>query len=239
MNRTAVNAVTATVRGRTLGEAARDVRSALADLSLPSGYHLTYGGRMAALSGGSTGLGWAAAIGVLLIVVVLAIQYEALLTPALIVSVLPLSVVGAVASLYITETPLSATAFIGVILLIGIAANNAIVLVAFIEQLRRARHSVVEAVRLGALLRLRPKLMTACVAMAALLPLANGRQEGGEILQPLAIVVLGGMPVALVATLLVLPAMYVIAHGADATSPGEQEALKVHESVAAREQVVR
>jgi multidrug efflux pump subunit AcrB len=237
MNRTAVNSVTATVRGRTLGEAAGDVRSALADLWLPSGYHLTYGGRMAALSGGSTGLGWAAAIGVLLIVVVLAIQYEAMLTPALIVGVLPLSIVGAVASLYITETPLSATAFIGVILLIGIAANNAIVLVAFIEQLRRAGHSVVEAVRLGALLRLRPKLMTACVAMAALLPLASGRQEGGEILQPLAIVVLGGMPVALVATLLVLPALYVIAQGS--TSKHHQPPpFDERQDIGAREEVL-
>jgi multidrug efflux pump subunit AcrB len=235
MNRTAVNSVTAAVRGRTLGEAAGDVRAALADLSLPAGYHLSYGGRMATLSGGSTGLGWAAAIGVLLIVVVLAIQYEALLTPLLIVGVLPVSIVGAVAALYLSETPLSATAFIGVILLIGIAANNAIVLVAFIEQLRRAGHPLVEAVRLGGLLRLRPKLMTACVAMAALLPLASGQQEGGEILQPLAIVVLGGMPVALVATLLVLPALYVIAHGARADRlaalSGTERRLTVQEEV--------
>jgi cobalt-zinc-cadmium resistance protein CzcA len=128
--------------------------------------------------------------------------------------------VGAVGALYVSGTPLSATAFIGFILLIGIAANNAIVLVAFIEQLRRAGHSLIEAVRLGALLRLRPKLMTACVAMAALVPLANGQQEGGEILQPLAIVVLGGMPIALIATLVVLPALYVIAHGARTESQG-------------------
>lgn len=238
MNRTAVNSVTATVRGRTLGEAAGDVRAALADLSLPSGYHLSYGGRIATLSGGSTGLGWAAAIGVLLILVVLAIQYEALLTPLLIVGVLPVSVVGAVVALYLADTPLSATAFIGLILLIGIAANNAIVLVAFIEQLRRAGHSVIEAVRLGALLRLRPKLMTACVAMAALVPLANGRQEGGEILQPLAIVVLGGMPVALVATLVVLPALYVIAYGADrAGDPDYARAQRSHRPE--QEEVVR
>jgi len=239
MNRTAVNSVTATVRGRTLGEAASDVRAALVDLSMPTGYHLSYGGRMATLSGGSTGLGWAAAIGVLLILVVLAIQYEALLTPVLIVGVLPLSVVGAVGALYVAETPLSATAFIGVILLIGIAANNAIVLVAFIEQLRRAGHSVVESVRMGALLRLRPKLMTASVAMAALVPLANGRQEGGEILQPLAIVVLGGMPVALVATLLVLPALYVIAHGADPAGNPEQTAATHNQDTSAQEEVLR
>jgi multidrug efflux pump subunit AcrB len=194
---------------------------------------------MAALSGGSTGLGWAAAIGVLLILVVLAIQYEALLTPVLIVGVLPLSVVGAVGAMYISETPLSATAFIGVILLIGIAANNAVVLVAFIEQLRRAGHSVVESVRLGGLLRLRPKLMTASVAMAALVPLANGRQEGGEILQPLAIVVLGGMPLALVATLLVLPALYVIAHGTEAARDPEHTATKLSHDMPAQEEVLR
>lgn len=236
MNRTAVNSVTAAVRGRTLGEAATDVRTALADLSLPTGYHLSYGGRMATLSGGSSGLGWAAAIGVLLIIVVLAIQYEALLTPALIVGVLPVSIVGAVGALYVSDTPLSATAFIGLILLIGIAANNAIVLVAFVEQLRRAGHSMTEAVRLGSLLRLRPKLMTACVAMAALVPLANGQQEGGEILQPLAVVVLGGMPVALVATLIVLPALYVIAHGgrheaATDVQAGDTPVRLVHEEV--------
>jgi cobalt-zinc-cadmium resistance protein CzcA len=122
-----------------------------------------------------------------------------------------------------------------VILLIGIAANNAIVLVAFIEQLRRAGHPLVEAVRLGALLRLRPKLMTACVAMAALAPLANGQQEGGEILQPLAIVVLGGMPVALIATLVVLPALYVIAHGHQRVA---DQPVESHE-LTPREEVVR
>mgnify|MGYP000182047514 CR=1 FL=1 len=127
---------------------------------------------------------------------------------------------GAVLALTLAGLPLSATALIGFILVIGIATNNALVLVAFIEQMRREGHSVGEAVRVGTALRLQPKLMTALIAMAGMVPLAIGREEGGEILQPLALVILGGMPVALVATLLVLPVLYALVHGRRAAVVG-------------------
>jgi len=212
VNQTTVNRVNGTVRGRTLGEVGADVRAAMRKLGLPKGYTLSYGGRMATLGEGGGGLGWMALLALGLIVVVLAVQYESLATPLLIVAVLPLGVIGAAAALWLTHTPLSATAFIGLILLVGIAANNAIVLIAYVEQLRGQGIPLAEAIRQGASARLRPKLMTAFVAMAGLAPLARGAQAGGEILEPLAIAVIGGMPVSLLATLLVLPTAYWLVH---------------------------
>lgn len=221
-NQSTVNMVNGTVRGRTLGEVADDVRTALQQMTLPGGYSLSYGGRMAALAEGGSGFGWIVLLALGLIVVVLAVQYESLANPLLIVGVLPLGPIGAIATLWLTRTPLSSTVFIGMILLIGIAANNAIVLVAYIEQLRRRGVPLAEAVRQGASARLRPKLMTAFVAMAGLAPLASGTQEAGEILQPLALAVIGGMPISLIATLLVLPTAYRLVHARLQTWSGQE-----------------
>lgn len=212
VNQATVNIVTGTVRGRTLGEVAADVRRAVATLELPPGYGVSFGGRMAALAEGSSGTLWIAALSLFLIMVVLAVQYESLINPVLIVAVLPLGLVGAAAALWLTDTPLSATAVVGIVLLMGIAANNAIVLVVFIEQLRTEGRHVLDAVREGATARVRPKLMTAMVAMVGMVPLMNRSAEGSEMLQPLAVTVLGGLPVSLVATLLVLPVLYATVH---------------------------
>ncbi|TBR06646.1 MAG: efflux RND transporter permease subunit, partial [Rugosibacter sp.] len=127
-------------------------------------------------------------------------------------AILPVGLLGSVLALLISGIPLSSTAMIGFILVIGITANNAIVLVAFIEQLRKEGKSLYEAVSVGTSLRIQPKLMTAFIAMAGMVPLAIAREEGGEILQPLALTILGGMPVALIATLIVLPVIYLMVH---------------------------
>ena len=212
VNQATVNMVNGTVRGRTLGEVAPEVRQFLAALELPPGYTLSYGGRMATLNEGGSGLLWVGGLALFLILIVLAVQYESLINPLLVVGVLPLGLTGASTALLLTQTPISATVFIGLILMVGIAANNSIVLVAYVEHLRELGHSLSEAVRLGAATRLRPILMTASAAIAGMVPLATGGQEGGEILQPLAITVIGGMAASLLATLLVLPAAYLLIH---------------------------
>lgn len=212
VNQVTVNIVNGTVRGRTIGEVANDVRAALREFDLPTGYSFSYGGRMAVLDTGGNGLGWVTLLALALIVVVLAVQYESFVNPLLIVLILPMGAVGSVVLLWLTGTPLSATVFIGLLLLMGIAGNNAIVLVSYIEQLRRNGMRLDDAVVMGASARVRPKLMTALVAIAGMVPLAGGGQEAGEILQPLALAVIGGMPVSLAATLLLLPAMYRYAH---------------------------
>jgi multidrug efflux pump subunit AcrB len=213
VNQSTVNMVNGAVRGSSLGEVASDVRAAVADLELPPGYALSFGGRMALLDEGGEGVWWIAALAFALLVVVLAVYYESIAHAVLIAGVVPLGVAGAVLLLWATGTPFSATAFIGLILLVGIAANNAIVLVAYVEQLQRAGRAPLDAIREAAVARLRPKLMTALVAMVGLAPLAFANQEGGEILQPLALAVLGGMPVSLAATLVVLPVLMSIRSG--------------------------
>jgi multidrug efflux pump subunit AcrB len=210
INQGTVNMVTATVRGRVLGDVAGDVRQTLASFELPTGYSLSYGGRMATLDTGSAGLIWVAALALFLVGVVLAVHYESVVDAVVILVILPLGAVGAIAALSLTGTPISSTAIIGMVLLIGISGNNAVVLITFIKQLERAGHGLIEAVKMGATLRLRPKLMTAFVAVAGMVPLAIGGQEGSEILQPLAVTVIGGVPISLLATLVVLPALYVV-----------------------------
>ena len=212
VNQSTVNMVNGTVRGRTLGEVAPDVRRSLAALELPPGYTLSYGGRMATLNEGGSGLLWVGGLALFLILIVLAVQYESLINPLIVVGVLPMGLIGAAAALLLTQTPISATVFIGLILMVGIAANNSIVLVAYIEQLREVGQPLMEAVRIGAATRLRPILMTATAAIAGMVPLAGGGQEGGEILQPLAITVIGGIVASLAATLFVLPSIYLLIH---------------------------
>jgi multidrug efflux pump subunit AcrB len=147
-------------------------------------------------------------------IVVLAVYFESVVLPLLIVGVVPLGLVGALVALWLTGTPLSSTVFIGMILLVGISANNAIVLVTYVRQLLRSGAPAWDAIRDGAAVRLRPKLMTAFVAMVGLAPLSFGHQIGGEFLQPLAITVLGGIPVSLLATLVVLPKFLALYWGA-------------------------
>lgn len=212
VNQVTTDMVNGTVRGRTLGEVAPEVRRTLDQLELPAGYAISYGGRMATLSEGGSGLVWVGLLALFLILAVLAAQYESLVNPLIVVGTLPLGLIGAAAALTLTQTPLSATVIIGLILMVGIAANNAVVLVTYIEQLRDAGLSLTDAVRRGAATRLRPILMTALAAVAGMAPLAAGTQEGGEILQPLAITVIGGMAASLLATLVALPVAYTSIH---------------------------
>lgn len=212
VNQSTVNMVNGTVRGRTLGDVGNEIKMALDTLKLPPGYSITYSGRMATVSQGGSGLVWVGLFGLFLLLVALAVNCESLINPLLITLVLPIGLLGAVLALLISGIPLSSTAMIGFILVIGITANNAIVLVAFVEQLRREGKSIFDAVVIGTSLRIQPKLMTAIIAMVGMIPLAIAREEGGEILQPLALVILGGMPVALLATLIVLPVLYLMVH---------------------------
>lgn len=203
-----VNVLTANVRGRPLSDVAREVRSRMAALTLPPGYSLSYGGRMEFASAG-TGVGALGLLALFFILVVLAVQYESLRAPLLIVAVIPFGLVGAVPTLYVAGLPLSSTVLVGLLLLAGIAVNNSVVLVDFAEQRRRSGAPPRDAVLEAALVRLRPICMTALAAMLGMLPLATGAESGGEMLQPLAVTVMGGLSAATVASLLVLPAAYV------------------------------
>ena len=124
---------------------------------------------------------------------------------------LPLSLIGVILGLYLTKTPIGATVGLGVIMLAGIVVNNAIVLVNYIETLRREDGiACQEAILQACPIRLRPILMTAFTTIMGLLPLSLGIGEGTETLQPLAIAVIGGLLVSTFLTLLVIPSLYML-----------------------------
>lgn len=194
-----------------IGEATSAVRDALRDLPLPEGYALLYGGEEAAARENQRNLIIVTLLAIFLVFVVMAIQYESLSDPLAIIVSVPLALIGVGLLLWITGTPQSAPVLLGVILLAGIVVNNAILLVEYIEIARRERglpldEAVVEA---GAV-RLRPILMTTSTTVLGMLPLALGLGEGSELMQPLAVAVVGGLSVSTLLTLFVVPCSYLI-----------------------------
>jgi multidrug efflux pump subunit AcrB len=194
-----------------VGAASRAVRAALADLVLPDGYSLIYGGEEKAAADNQRNLAIVTLLAIFLVFVVMAIQYESVSDPFAILFSIPLALIGVGLMLWITRTPLSAPVLLGVILLAGIVVNNAILLVQYVEIARREgglplEQAVVEA---GAV-RLRPILMTTITTVVGMLPLALGLGEGSEMMQPLAIAVVGGLSVSTILTLFVVPCAYLI-----------------------------
>ena len=203
--------VTADVAGRTVGKVVSDIQVALADLNVPEGYILQYGGEAEAMKETTGSLSIILMLAIFLVYVVMAVQFESLLNPLVIMFTLPLSLTGVILGLYLTKTPIGATVGLGVIMLVGIVVNNAIVLVNYIESLRREEGMACkEAILQAAPIRLRPILMTAFTTIMGLLPLSLGIGEGTETLQPLAIAVIGGLLVSTFLTLLVIPSLYTL-----------------------------
>lgn len=207
--------VTGDAIGVNVGKVTDEVRDRLKDLSLPDGYFLEYGGEEEAAKESNLQLLMVILLAVFLVFVVMAVQYESLIDPLIIMVTLPLAVMGSLFFLAITRTPFGATVFLGLILLVGIVVNNAIVLVEYINNLRKkGQLAVKEAVIEGASLRVRPILMTSLTTIIGLLPLAVGWGEGLEMLKPLAITVVGGLAVSMFLTLFVIPTVYTVFHGA-------------------------
>lgn len=189
------------------------IRARLASLELPDGYGLIYGGEEEAIQENNRQLTIVVVLAVFLVFVVLALQYESLVNPLVILITIPLSLIGVGIGLATTGTPLSAPVLLGVILLAGIVVNNAILLVEYVEEYRR-EHNVPmeEALILAGVVRLRPILMTTLTTMLGMLPLALGLGEGSELMRPLAIAVVSGLLVSMLLTLFVVPATYMLMH---------------------------
>jgi hydrophobe/amphiphile efflux-1 (HAE1) family protein len=197
-----------------VGEVTRAVRRALADIALPDGYSLIYGGEEEALRENQRNLAVVTLLAIFLVFVVMAVQYESVSDPLAILFSIPLALVGVGLLLWITSTPLSAPVLLGVILLAGIVVNNAILLVQYVEIARRDKGLPVdEAVVEAGSVRLRPILMTTTTTVFGMLPLALGIGEGSELMQPLAIAVVGGLTISTLLTLIVVPCAYLIVHG--------------------------
>ena len=193
------------------GSVMQAVDERLADFDLPEGHTLLIGGEWETIEETRSELVLVIALAVFLVFVVLAVQYERLSNPLVIMAAAPLSLIGVVGILGLTGTPISAPVLVGVILLIGIVVNNAILLVEYIEIGRRRQGlGLARAVVAAGAVRLRPILMTTSTTVLGMLPLAIGLGDGTEIIQPRALAVSGGLLVSMLLTLFVVPCLYLV-----------------------------
>lgn len=202
--------VNADLYKRSLGSVIKDIDSKLAGMSLPEGYSIKFEGQNKEMEEAFEELTVAMALAVVLVYAVMASQFESLLHPFTIMFSLPFAGIGVVLGLFISRRSFSVPAFMGAIMLAGIAVNNAIVLVDYINQLRAQGMTVREAIVAAGPTRLRAIMMTTLTTVLGLLPLALGIGEGGEIQAPLAVVVMGGLIVSTLLTLIVVPVLYSI-----------------------------
>lgn len=200
--------VTAQVTGRDLGSVNKNVKAKLKDLRLPPGYSLEIGGETQMMYEAFSDLSYSMIFAIALVYMVLASQFESLLQPVIIMGTLPMAIVGVSAGLAIARFPLSIPVMIGLITLVGIVVNNAIVFLDYLNQLRKGDLSREEAIIEAGATRLRPILMTTLTTVLGMLPLALGLGEGTELHQPMAVAVIGGLSSSTLLTLLVLPLVY-------------------------------
>jgi cobalt-zinc-cadmium resistance protein CzcA len=206
--------VTANVRGRDLGSFVADARERIeSSVSLPAGYWLEYGGTFERLISGAERLAVVVPVTLLMIFLLLYLSFRSFVDSLLIFTGVPLALTGGVVALWLRDILLSISAGVGFISLSGVAVLNGIVLVSFIRNLQAEGRALDDAIVTGALTRLRPVLMTALVASLGFVPMAFNTGVGAEVQRPLATVVIGGIVSSTLLTLLVLPALYRLAHG--------------------------
>lgn len=198
--------------GHSLDEILKVARERLAGLELPSGYSLYDDGAVRALKEGQR-LGYLLLmLAIFLVFVVMAVQYESLRNPIVILFSIPFTIIGVAGGLWYNALPLSMPVWLGMIMLAGIVVNNAIVLVEQIEIERERGHGLLEAIVGAARLRLRPILMTTLTTVAGMTPLALGLGQGAEMLQPLAVVIVWGLSFSMLVSLVLIPAIYRLMH---------------------------
>jgi HAE1 family hydrophobic/amphiphilic exporter-1 len=191
-----------------LGEAVLEAHERIEGLKLPPQFSIRVTGQNEEMETSFRSLLFALGLAVFLVYLVMASQFESLLHPFVILFSIPLALTGVAGALWLTDTRLSVIVFIGLIMLAGIVVNNAIVLVDLINQLRAEGIAKRDAIIKAAGLRLRPILMTTMTTVLGLLPLAVGLGEGAEMRAPMAITVIGGLSLATLLTLIVIPVMY-------------------------------
>lgn len=196
-------------------QAMQRVTEKLADLSLPDGYSLYDGGAVKTLQEGRQAGFLLLALAIFLVFVVMAVQYESLRNPLVILISIPFTSIGVAAGIYWLSIPISMPVWLGLIMLAGIVVNNAIVLVEQIEVEREQGLDLNAAIAEAARLRLRPILMTTLTTVAGMAPLAVGFGEGSEMLQPLAVVIVWGLSFSMLVSLVLVPAVYRIMHFGD------------------------
>jgi HAE1 family hydrophobic/amphiphilic exporter-1 len=199
--------------GISVGEAVSRAEQAMAQLNPPDGVSWEMGGQAQMMAENRQAMGMILGFAVLFAYVTLAIQFESFVLPVLIMANVPLTLTGAFLALFLTGTPVGVTVLIGLVVMMGGITSQGVVLLTLAEQYRATGSPAEEAIRKAAPIRIRPILMTQLTTVLGLLPLALNLGEGGDMLVPMAIAVIGGLLYSLLLTLFFLPAAYGLAMG--------------------------
>jgi len=208
LNQTRMIPVYAQIYGIDLGSIVDELDKELEAMEFPAGISHSYGSETEWMEEAFSDLYLVLLLGLILVFMVLASQFESLWQPLVILFSVPFGFVGVAVSLLLTGWTLNMASMIGAIMLVGIVVNNSIVFLDYINQLRRQGLERREAIIKAGRIRLRPVLMTSSTTILAMLPLALGWGEGAELQAPIAISVIGGLLVAAFSTLLIMPALY-------------------------------
>ncbi|MCF7805318.1 MAG: efflux RND transporter permease subunit [Candidatus Marinimicrobia bacterium] len=199
--------------GIALGDVVRNIQMELGEFALPVDFSLVFSGEYEEQQKAQRDFTLSILMAIILIYMVMAAQFERFLDPLIVMVSVPLAIIGVVPTLLITGTSLNIQSLMGIVMLIGIVVNNAIVLVDYINLMRREQNlDITEAVLQSGRLRLRPILMTAATTILGMLPLSFGTGAGGEIQAALARAVIGGLTVSTLITLILIPVVYITTH---------------------------
>lgn len=205
--------VTADVFGRSSGEVVRDLRRRLAEeVPLPAGIGLHFGGTAEDQEKSFRQMGLMLGLGILLVYMVMAAQFESLLDPFLILFAIPFAFTGVAVSLTLLRLTVSIMSYIGMILLVGVVVNNAIVLIDYVNLLRARGQNLAEAIVNGGRSRLRPVLITTLTTVLGMTPMILSRGEGAATWRPMAATIAGGLSFSMLITLVFVPTLYSLVH---------------------------
>lgn len=209
-NQARVVTVTANIVGRDLGSVVKDIKKRMATIErgLPPGYFIEFGGEYEQMQEAFIIMAGAFALATLLVYMIMASQFESFIHPFVIMFTIPLALIGVMLALLFTGKPVSLPVLIGFVMLGGIAVNNGIVMVDYINQLKRRGVEKKEAILQGCVVRLRPVLITAFTTILGMLPMALSTSEGAEMRAPMAVTVIGGLVATTFLTLFVIPIIY-------------------------------
>ncbi|UTR09094.1 efflux RND transporter permease subunit [Evansella sp. LMS18] len=202
--------VSGEIEGRDLGSVSRDVQSVLRNFDVPSGYTVAMAGDLEAQQEMIMDLLVVVGISIFLVYLVMAVQFNSLSHPIIVMSIIPMTLIGAILALLITQRELSVISALGVLMLIGIVLNNAILLIDRAKQLRKEGLNAAEAVKEAGKNRLRPIFMTTLTTVGGMLPLALATGSGSAYQAPLATIIIGGLLFATLITLVLIPSVYML-----------------------------
>jgi len=200
--------VTANLKGRKISQVTPAVEKAIAGLRLPTDYRVVWSGEREEMSRSFQSLVLALLLAALLTYMIMAAQFESLVHPFIVMFTLPMGAAGAIVALLLTGQTFNVISIIGMVVLIGIVVDNATVKIDYTNQLRRGGMGLREAVEEGSHVRLRPILMSTGSTLVGLVPMALALERGAELMQPLAIVVIGGLTFSTFLTLILIPVIY-------------------------------